>query len=187
MKWLLPAFLAFGLSFTCADGASLEFGGEVYDLAWKNPAGLPLTIDEYIQPRETLENWTRMIAVRRFLVPNASVDDILAKMVTDEPAPGLKFLVEPEIDKPEALARQDGTIVTFVVQAPGQQINEYNLWYYYQEPQGTVLALQFATRSYGLSNGVLGAHAAEIRSQQREWLHELVALDLKPDRQRPSR
>lgn len=171
MRLAAAALFALLSLFAAANGSALakepaalpdrevEFDGKTLKLAWQgeNPE---LPVEEFIPADETLEKWTQLASIRRF----PDLDDAKGLAATtletvSESYPGAPTNM---VEKPDS----DEAIIEFVVESPkespAEPFVEYNLFKYAKDPNGGVIAQQYALRTYGDKAKFL-KHLKEVR------------------------
>lgn len=120
----------------------VEFDGQTMNLAWTNE-NPEAPIVEYLPKGETLEKWTHLASIRRY--PELEDAQKLAKLTVDEVAKAYPGAPTNLADDPNGT----GAVIEFVVTAPDDSFAEYNIFKYAKDPQGGVVAQQYALRGYG--------------------------------------
>jgi hypothetical protein len=145
----------------------IEFGGDVYVLAHKE-SGNDGIINEYIRAGESLERWSRMIAVRRFVHlddPGAAVG-ALARAIKQDNSEA-KFAVWINDEKSRFT-------IDFVTWDENGTV-EFNIWIYQKDASGEgLIAKQFAARAYRPDGE---SFLQNLVSQRPKWLNETMAYE----------
>lgn len=183
MRFIAAALLAL-LSIVVADGPLLakesaaklpskvvEFDGHQLKLAWRseNPE---LPIEEFIPADQTLEKWTRLASIRRY----PDLDDAKSLAATTIETVNASYPGAPTnmFDNPES----DDAIIEFVVESPAESpaesFVEYNLFKYSKDPDGGVVAQQYALRTYGDEEKFL----KRLKSVRQSLLDEMATTGL---------
>jgi hypothetical protein len=120
--------------------ADLQFDGERYvkkDVFYS----AEIRREEYVRPHETLENWTKLVAVRNFTTlddPKQAVVEFSERLKRQDPPVESRMLVAK--DGSEA-------VIDFVTGPKDGSYGEYNVWRYMKVKGYTgLIAYQFAYR-----------------------------------------
>jgi hypothetical protein len=152
----------------------VEFDGRTLELAWEseNP---DLPVVEFIPKGETLEKWTHLASIRQF--PDVGNPQELAKLTLEQVAkdyPGAPTNMAVDPNETEA-------IIEFVADAPDDSFAEYNIFKYAKNPDGGVVAQQYALRGYGDRQKFL----EELSERRQKLLDEMAEKGLSSPKQRP--
>lgn len=149
---LLPVFALPAMVTAEDDETSLEFRDESFELAFvkeKKEGKFHEILNEYIPEEEDLEEWSAMIAVRKY--PGRTDFEQLAKNV-------VKVLKEQNPDAPYELQTLDNgkrTMIDFITWDLKEEIIEFNVFIYELGGDGeSILCKQYALRSYGQEEGM---------------------------------
>ncbi|WP_298438834.1 hypothetical protein [Geobacter sp.] len=161
--WYTTALLAFGaLNAVAAPTGkqTVTFDGERYHLAYTNENG---TLEEYLPAGQTLENWTKMIALRHHGdvdQPAAAVRNMAAHIKATYPGAGVDHMV-----------KQDGSeaLIDFFIWTNEQPIvAEFNVFRFRKLPgvRGLV-SYQFAYRNVG---SLSDEYAEAFKKNRTRWI-----------------
>ena len=149
----------------------VKFAGLKLNLAWQGEDP-EQPVAEFIPKGETLEKWTHLASIRRF--PEQDDPQGLAKRTIEgvaEKYPGAPTNLQND-------PRGSDAVIEFIVSPPDDGFAEYNLFRYAKDPQGGVVAEQYALRGYGDREKFLES----LTEQRQKLLDEMAATGLeKPE------
>lgn len=149
----------------------VEFRQQTFKLAYadqgKDPRN-PQIINEYLTADETLENWTKLIAV--FEYPNQSeIEAIPARMIQllEKQNPLTRHAIHQSPDKKRLM-------VDFVTWND-RSVTEFNIFIFEKNPRGAgIIAHQYAERAYGDEQGA--DFLRNLRDRRPKLLEEIGDL-----------
>jgi hypothetical protein len=160
MAWMPAAALA--------QPAAVTFDGERYVQRFEQRQG-DVRVVEYTRERESLKDWTRLVAVRHFPQvrdPKAAAAN-LARVVREH---------NPQA-RAEVIAKDDGSeaVVDFLTWAPGDDRLEFNV-HRYRRVAGTpgVVAWQFAWR---FRSAEFADPTATVRANRKRFVDAMLRAD----------
>ena len=164
--------LATAAFFVCAAPAAAQsfvvFDGERYEKHFEDRKA-QVAVVEYVRASETLQNWTRLAAIRHFPQqkdPKAAAAN-LAQLVQKH---------NPQA-RTQVIGKDDGSeaVVDFITWAPGDDRLEFNV-HRYRRIAGTpgLVAYQFAWR---FRTGELADATATVRANRARWLDAMLKAD----------
>jgi hypothetical protein len=168
LAWLLGLTCALVAPLTHAQ-TSVTFDGERYVLRG-DARRAPIPLVEYVRPSESLQNWTRLVAIRHF----AKLDDPRAA------AGNLARIVREHNPNARAdvIAKDDGSeaIVDFLTWAPGDDRLEFNV-HRYRRVEGLpgLVAYQFAWR---FRMAELADATKTVSANRKRWIDAMTRVDL---------
>ncbi|MFO0943586.1 MAG: hypothetical protein U0930_22855 [Pirellulales bacterium] len=143
---------------------TVDFRGESYQLAYVAESPNPQdgrVINEYLPNGESLDNWTRLIAV--FAYPNLNDGRNLAgQMISALKAsnPLARYQIHESEDGQRIM-------LDFITWDTEKSITEFNIFIYQKSPDGRgSIANQFALRAYGREQGLKFMEALRDTRQQ---------------------
>lgn len=145
----------------------VKFDGVKLNLAWQGEDP-EHPVAEFIPTGETLEKWTHLASIRRF--PEQDDPQGLAKRTIEgvaEQYPGAPTNLQND-------PRGSDAVIEFIVSPPDDSFAEYNLFRYAKDPQGGVVAEQYALRGYGDRQEFLDS----LTEQRQRLLDEMAATGL---------
>jgi hypothetical protein len=153
--------IAFAPALSAAQGG-ITFDGERYEQRFENRKDA-VQVVEYLRSRETLKDWTKLIAIRHF--PHLDDPKVaagnLARVVQQH---------NPQA-RSQVIAKDDGSeaVVDFLTWTPGDDRLELNV-HRYRRIAGTpgLVAYQFAWRFR--SAELPGDASATVRANRQRWL-----------------
>ena len=154
-----------------AQPASVSFEGERYVRRFEQRQGA-VRVVEYTRERETLKDWTRLVAVRHFpdVADPKSAATTLARVVREH---------NPQA-RADVIAKDDGSeaIVDFLTWAPGDDRLEFNV-HRYRRVAGTpgVIAWQFAWR---FRSAEFADPTATVRAHRKRFVDAMLRADWPP-------
>jgi hypothetical protein len=120
---------------------TVEFDGHTLVLAWQNTTDVE-QVKEYIPLGQKLNHWTMLASIRQFPAL-ADVKQVVGAMVNQlkkqYPQSPMAILEQPE---------SGDVIIDFVVWPPDASFVEFNVFRYQKNPQGGLVAEQYALREY---------------------------------------
>jgi len=145
----------------------VKFDGLKLNLAWQGEDPKQ-PVAEFIPKGETLEKWTHLASIRRF--PEQDDPQGLAKQTIEgvaERYPGAPTNLQND-------PRGSDAVIEFIVSPPDDSFAEYNLFKYAKDPQGGVVAEQYALRGYGDRQEFLES----LTERRQKLLDEMAASGL---------
>ena len=160
------ALIALWLSVpVCAAQSVVVFDGERYAQRFENRKG-PVPVVEYLRAGETLQNWTKLAAIRHFRDqhdPKVAAAN-LARVVQQH---------NPQA-RSQVISKDDGSeaVVDFITWSPGDDRLEFNV-HRYRRVAGTpgLVAYQFAWR---FKSAELPDGSASVRANRQRWLDAML-------------
>lgn len=155
------------LALVAASPAPVEFDGETYVAAFSNsePA---LSLVEYVREGETVENWTKLFAIRKFSLghsPQEAVAQFQQVVKQHNPQAGVQVLVKD--DGSEAM-------IDFLTWPKTAEYMELNIHRYLKKPGVPgLVSYQFA---YRFKTGP-DTTAQEIRATKDRWCQLMREID----------
>lgn len=165
--FLFFLLFASSLAYAEAPAEAILFAGERYERAFVSQKG-DFRLAEYVRPGETVEKWTRLIAVRQFAnlnnVENAAAG-VIRELQRKEPEARFQFLVKEGGGE---------AMVDFLARPESGSWVEFNAFRYRKVPgiKGLV-AYQFAYR-FELSD-IDATHT--FKKARNAWLEELRSVE----------
>jgi len=146
----------------------IEFDGEKYEASFFSTQG-NVRLVEYVRPGETVENWTKLFAVRNFTSshsPQQAVQAFESIVKQHNPLAGVRTLVKE--DRSEAM-------IDFLTWEKGADHVEFNVHRYLHKPNFPgLISYQFAYR-FRVTSEVT---AEKVRANKERWC-ELMS-DIEP-------
>ena len=148
---------------------SVTFDGERYVMRG-DARGAAIPLVEYVRPGESLQSWTRLVAIRHF----AKLDDPRAA------AGNLARIVREHNPNARAdvIAKNDGSeaIVDFITWAPGDDRLEFNV-HRYRRVEGLpgLVSYQFAWR---FRMAELQDATKTVSANRKRWVDAMTRADL---------
>ena len=153
---------------TAAAQSSIIFDGERYEQRFEDRKG-PVAVVEYVRAGETLQNWTRLAAIRHFPQqqdPKQAAANLAAVVRKHNPQA-----------RAEVIGKDDGSeaVVDFITWAPGDDRLEFNV-HRYRRIAGTpgLVAYQFAWR---FRTEELPDATATVRANRVRWRDAMLRAD----------
>jgi hypothetical protein len=168
MRWSIVFLLGALPAAALAQPASVSFDGERYVRRFEQRQGA-VRVAEYTRERETLKDWTRLVAVRHFrdIADPKAAATTLARVVREH---------NPQA-RADVIAKDDGTeaIVDFLTWAPGDDRLEFNV-HRYRRVAGMpgVIAWQFAWR---FRSAELADPTATVRANRKRFVDAMLRAD----------
>ncbi len=126
----------------------IQFDGAKLLLAWETDND-GNTIKEFIPSGETLENWTKLAAVREYPTLNDArgfAEMMVQRLAADSPDAASKI---------SDGAKPGEVVLDFVMWPKDKSFAEFNVWKFRDGPNGGLVADQFAVREYKDPEGFL--------------------------------
>ncbi|HEY4313259.1 MAG TPA: hypothetical protein VGN12_27660 [Pirellulales bacterium] len=98
---------------------------------------------EFVPTGETLENWTRLAAIREYAEldnPLEVVQEIVKKLDKCDPPANAEVMQNP---------KNGAVVLSFTVWSEDKSFAEYNVFEYCRRPEGGLVSYQYAIRAYG--------------------------------------
>ncbi len=153
------ALVLFQLAALSAPPQPIEFDGEKYEAGFFSTQNGTRLV-EYVRPGETVENWTRLFAVRNFTTshtPQQAVQGFEAVVKQHNPLAGVRTLV-----------KEDGSeaMIDFLTWEQGTDHVEFNVHRYLRKPEFPgLISYQFAYR-FRVTPEVT---AEKVRANKQRW------------------
>lgn len=155
LLWAIAAFYAAPAQ---AEAPTIAFDGKTYALAFVDET-LTQNINEYILPGETLETWTKMVALHIYhdkadMTPEQFVmafADIIKKMNPD---------ATPNLSRNE---KKGEAMIEFLTWPPDRAYAELNI-FKFKKHNGKLVGFQYASRNYG---AITDAFKEELKDEPR--------------------
>ena len=146
----------------------IVFDGERYEQRFENRKG-PVPVVEYVRAGETLQNWTRLTAIRHFpreADPKAAAANLASVVRQHNPQA-----------RSQVIGKDDGTeaVVDFLTWASGDDRMEFNVHRYRKVP-GTpgLVAYQFAWR---FRTAEIPDATATVRANRQRFLDAMLKAE----------
>lgn len=163
----LAALVLCDLAAVAVSPAAVEFAGETY-LPGYSSNQPTVRLIEYVRAGETVENWTKLFAVRNFPTsddPRAAVAAFSQVVKQNNPQAGVQILV-----------KEDGSeaMIDFLTWAKGADHMELNIHRYLKKPEHPgLISYQFAHRFRKTPEMT----AREIRKLKDHWSELMREID----------
>jgi len=138
---LLALIFLFGAIVSRAAPASLRFDGETFHSVF-NDRGEAGPFTEYLRKGENLDTWVKLMGVYQFPKlkdPTEAVKAFADGVKASNPQAQTAMISNPDTGE---------AILDFVTWTEDGSFVEFNVWKYRKNPDGGLVALQFAQRCY---------------------------------------
>lgn len=168
MRGRLAAAVFLACAVPAAAQSFVVFDGERYERRFEDRKG-PVAVVEYVRAGETLQNWTRLAAIRHFPQqrdPRTAAANLAAVVQKHNPQA-----------RTQVIGKDDGSeaVVDFITWAPGDDRLEFNV-HRYRSIAGMpgLIAYQFAWR---FRTAELPDATATVRANRVRWRDAMLKVD----------
>lgn len=145
LRFILTLFAVNAMTLPAFAASAIELNGTRYELAFVNE--LPTrSLNEYIPPGETLDKWTKMLALHIYHNQQISPEQFALELMK------LVVKLNPDAPKPAIAGKssQGDIVIDFVTWPQDKAYIEYNVFKFKKGNQpGDIIGYQYAMRSYG--------------------------------------